>query len=65
LTGGRSLCYGRRDMRSGVETGREAQVCESTLVPAMESVFRAPTNHFEGLTLTDNLFSAKVDSSTV
>jgi len=52
-------------MRSGEEKGIDARVRESARVPAKGWVFDVPTHHPTGLTLTENLFSAKVGSSTV
>jgi hypothetical protein len=45
--------------------GRETRVRFGARVPVMGSVSHVPTEHLQGLTLTDNLFSAKVGSSTV
>jgi hypothetical protein len=52
-------------MRSGEEMGRETRVRASARVLGMGTVAHGPTDHPAGLALTDNLFSAKVESITV
>ena len=65
MTGSQAVCYGRRDMRSGVEMGRDAHARGNVRIPAREAGHVARRHRSEGLTLTHEMFSAKVESGTV
>jgi hypothetical protein len=55
--------YGRRDMRSGVEMGRDAQTRGNACVPSVGANSKVARHRPQGLTLTHEMFSAKVGSS--
>ena len=64
LTPGRDVCYGRRDMTSGVEMGRDAQARGDACVSRAGDARLVARNRSKGLTLTHEMFSARVGSST-
>ncbi len=66
LTRTQPVCYGRADMRSGVEMGRDAQARGNACVPSVGADLQvAHRQRPTGLILTHEMFSAKVESSTV
>ena len=59
------MCYGRRDMRSGVEMGWDAHTRGDAYVRRAGVGLAVARRHRpRGLTLTHEMFSAKVESST-
>jgi hypothetical protein len=52
-------------MRSGVEMGRDAQTRGDAFVFRVETSLETAHRHRSGLTLTHEMFSAKVESSSV
>ena len=64
LTRRAGVCYGRRDMRSGVEMGRDAQTRGNACVTSGARTRIRARHRPQGLTLTHEMFSAKVGSST-